>query len=93
MVKVKKVGGRGTISYEKDEGPAEWAGDTYREVQKKRLEKVGKNITMHMGRGIKTTKLKDLPEPQARPSTYGRTRVTARGTSSRKSRNKGSKKD
>jgi hypothetical protein len=31
-----------------------------------------------------------LPEPRARPSTEGMTRITGRGTGSRKSQNKGS---
>ena len=42
MTKVKKVGGRGTISYEKDEKPENWAGDSFREEQKDRLKKTGK---------------------------------------------------
>ncbi len=93
MVKVRKVGARGTTSYVKDEGPAKWAGDSYKEVQKKRLEKIPKGQTMHIGRGVRTIKAKDLPEPRPRPSTEGMTRITGRGTASRKSRNKGSKKD
>ena len=48
---------------------------------------------MHLGRGVRTTKAEDLPKPQPRPSTEGMTRITGRGTASRKSRNKGSKKD
>ncbi len=93
MVKVRKVGARGTKSYVKDEGPAKWAGDAYKEVQKKRLEKIPKDQIMHLGRGVRTTKAKDLPKPKPRPSTEGMTRITGRGTGSRKSRNKGSKKD
>jgi len=93
MVKVRKVGARGTKSYVKDEGPAKWAGDAYKEVQKKRLEKIPKDQIMHLGRGVRTTKAKDLPKPKPRPSTEGMTRITGRGTGSRKSRNTGSKKD
>ena len=92
MVKVRKVGGRGTMSYEKEEGPMKWAGDSYREEQKKRLEKIPKDLTMHLGRGVRTTKAEDLPKPQPRPSTEGMTGITGRGTGSRKSTNKGSKK-
>ena len=69
MVKVRKVGSRGTRSYVKDEGPAEWSGDAYRKVQKEKLGKIGKNLTIHLGRGVRTAKLKDLPEPKKRPST------------------------
>ncbi len=64
MVKVRKVGNRGTYSYVKDEGPAQWSGDSYRKVQKEQLEKVGKNLTIHLANGVKTAKLKDIPEPK-----------------------------
>ncbi len=90
-MKVTKVGSRGTRAYIKDEGPAEWAGDSYRKVELDRLKKVPKGTTMHLGRGIRTTKAGDLSKPQPRPSTEGMTRVTSRGTSSSKSRNVGSK--
>ena len=46
---------------------------------------------VHTGRGTGSRKLGDMPDPKARPSTEGMTRVTGRGTSSRKSTNKGSK--
>ena len=91
MTIVRKVGSRGTRAYTKDEGPQEWAGDSYRKVELERLEKVPKGTTIHLGRGIQTTKAGDLPKPQPRPSTEGMTRVTNRGTSSRKSSNVGSK--
>lgn len=91
MTKVTKVGSRGTRAYTKDEGPPEWAGDAYRKIELERLEKVSKGKTMHLGRGVRTTKAGDLPKPQPRPSTEGMTRVTGRGTSSRKSKNVGSK--
>ncbi len=39
------------------------------------------------------TKAGYLPKTKPRPSTEGMTRITGRGTASRKSRNKGSKKD
>lgn len=90
MTKVRKVGQRGTKAYVKDEGPAEWSGDSYRKVELERLKKVPKGTTMHLGRGIRTTKAGDLPKPQPRPSTKGMTRITSRGTSSRKSKNVGS---
>jgi len=90
MAKIRKVGNRGTSSYEKDEGPQNWAGDAYRKVEADRLKKTPKGETMHLGRGVRTVKAKDLPEPSKRPSTEGMTRVTGRGTGSRKSKNKGS---
>lgn len=89
-MKVRKVGSRGTVSYVKDEGPQNWAGDAYRKVELEMLEKVPKGQTLHLGRGVRTIKLKALPEPEKRPSTEGMTRITGRGTGSRKSRNKGS---
>lgn len=90
MVKVRKVGSRGTKSYDKDEGPQNWAGDEFRKVEKENIKKIPGEKTIHLGRGVKTTKAKDLPEPAKRPSTEGMTRVTGRGTGSRKSKNKGS---
>ena len=90
MTIVRKVGSRGTRAYIQDEGPQEWAGDSYRKVELERLEKVPKGTTIHLGRGTRTMKAGDLPKPQPRPSTEGMIRVTNRGTSSRKSRNQGS---
>lgn len=90
MVKVRKVGSRGTKAYEKDEGPQNWAGDAYRKVEQDKMKKTPSGETMHLGRGVRTAKAEDLPEPKARPSTEGMTRVTGRGTGSRKSKNKGS---
>jgi len=93
MTKVRKVGARGTKAYVKDEGPQNWAGDAYRKVELERLKKVPKDTTIHLGRGVRTTTAGEIPEPQARPSTKGMTRVTSRGTGSRASRNKGTKSD
>lgn len=89
-MKVRKVSARGTTIRDSEVGEQNWTGDAYRAEQKKRLESIGRNITLHLGRGTKTTTLKDLPQPRPRPSTEGRTRVTNRGTGSRPSRNKGS---
>ena len=89
MTKVKKVGHRGTESHYDEVGEQNWAGDAYRKEELDKLEKIPKNLTMHLGRGVKSTKAGDLPKPQPRPSTEGMTRVTSRGTSSRKSTNTG----
>ena len=89
-MKVRIVGHRGTEVHEADVGDEKWAGDKYREVQIEKFKKVPKNLTIHLGRGVRTTKAGNLPEPAPRPSTEGMTRITGRGTSSRKSRNKGS---
>ena len=90
MTKVRKISNGGTSSYEKEDGPQNWAGDVYRKVEIDRLKKTPKGKTMHLGRGVRTIKAKDLPEPSKRPSTEGMTRITGRGTGSRKSKNKGS---
>lgn len=88
-MKLRKVGNRGTRVYEKDVGPQNWAGDAYREYELNSLEKIKKNLTLHLGRGTRTAKKSDLPKPRPRPSTEGMTRIINRGTGSRKSKNKG----
>jgi len=90
-MKVRKVGRRGTESYDVELETQNWAGDAYRKKELDQLYKVFKNLTMHLGRGIRTMKLRDIPDPQPRPSTEGMVRITNRGTGSRPSRNKGDK--
>lgn len=90
-MKLRKVGNRGTKAYEKDVGPQNWAGDAYREYELDHLNKIKKNLTLHLGRGTRTAKKSDLPEPLPRPSTEGMTRIMNRGTAFRKSRNKGTR--
>ena len=87
-MKVRRITGRGTGSRKADVEDQKWAGDAYREEQKKRKEAAG-DRRVHTGRGTGSIKLKDLPDPKPRRSTEGMTRVTGRGTGSRKSRNKG----
>ncbi|HET8720297.1 MAG TPA: hypothetical protein VFM64_04815 [Candidatus Nitrosotenuis sp.] len=88
-MKVKRVGHRGTEVHESDVEPQNWAGDSYRKYEAESLGRVGKNMTVHLGRGVRTARLKDIPAPKPRPSTEGMTRITNRGTGSRKSTNKG----
>jgi len=90
MTKVKRVGHRGTEAHYSEVGKQNWSGDAYRNEEVKKMEKVPKNLTMHLGRGVRTIKAGDIPKPQKRPSTEGMTRITSRGTGSRKSKNKGS---
>jgi len=45
---------------------------------------------VHTGRGTGSKRLGDVPSVKPRPSTEGMTRITGRGTGSRKSTNKGS---
>ena len=89
MGKVVRVGGRGTSRRVAEKEDQDWAGDAYRKKQQE-LKKAAANRTVHTGRGTGSRKLKDIPEPKARPSTEGMTRITGRGTGSRKSKNKGS---
>lgn len=88
-MKVTKVTGRGTGKRETEVSSQNWAGDEYRKTQQERLAKIGKNITLSLGRGDRVIPLKDLPAPKSRPSTEGMVRVTNRGTGARKSTNKG----
>jgi len=89
-MKVQKITGRGTGIRETPYIEQSWAGDAYREKQQERLQKVPKNLTVHIGRGVRTIKAGNIPEPAPRPSTEGMTRITNRGTGSRKSTYKGS---
>ncbi|MBT8172904.1 MAG: hypothetical protein KJO99_05535 [Nitrosopumilus sp.] len=89
MGKIRIRTGRGTGTIEVDDDPTKWSGDEYRKIQEAR-KKASANRMVHTGRGTGSRKLGDMPEPKARPSTEGMTRSTGRGTSSRKSRNKGS---
>ena len=74
---------------EVDNDPAKWSGDEFRKIQEAR-KKAASNRMVHTGRGTGSKRLGDIPDPKKRPSTEGMTRVTGRGTGSRKSRNKGS---
>jgi len=89
--KVTIVSNRGTEAHEAEVGEQNWAGDSYRKVEQDSLKKVPKDTTLHLGRGVRTTTVGEMPEPQPRPSTEGMTRVTNRGTGSRASKNKGTK--
>lgn len=89
MGKIRIRTGRGTGTIEVDDDPKKWSGDEFRKIQEARKKAAG-NRMVHTGRGTGSRKLSDIPEPKARPSTEGMTRVTGRGTSSRKSKNTGS---
>ena len=89
MGKIKVRTGRGTGTVEVENGEKKWSGDAYRKAQEEKKKKSA-NRMIHTGRGTGSKRLGDLPEPKDRPSTEGMTRVTGRGTGSRKSKNKGS---
>ena len=89
MGKIKIRTGRGTGTREIDDDKKEWAGDAYKKVQDEK-KKQAANRMVHTGRGTGSKRLGDMPDAKPRPSTEGMTRITCRGTGSRKSTNKGS---
>ena len=89
MTKIKIRTGRGTGTKEIEDGQKKWSGDEYRKLQAER-KKEAANRMVHTGRGTGAKRLGDIPDPKERPSTEGMTRITGRGTGSRKSTNKGS---
>lgn len=89
MGKIRIRTGRGTGTREVEDGQKKWSGDEYRKLQAEK-KKAAANRIVHTGRGTGSKRLGDIPDPKSRPSTEGMTRVTGRGTGSRKSKNKGS---
>ncbi len=87
MVKVKIRTGRGTGTIEVDLKDLQFSGDEYKKVQAARKKAAGDTI-VSTGRGTGRKKLSEMPDPKDRPSSTGMTRVTSRGTGSRKSRGK-----
>ena len=88
MGKIRIRTGRGTGTKEIDDDGKSWAGDAYKKIQEEK-KKQAANRMIHTGRGTGAKRLGDLPDVKPRPSTEGMTRVTGRGTGSRKSTNKG----
>ena len=89
MGKIRIRTGRGTGTREIDDGAKAWAGDAYKKVQDEK-KKQAANKMIHTSRGTGSKRLGDVPDVKPRPSTEGMTRITGRGTGSRKSTNKGS---
>ena len=89
MGKIRIRTGRGTGTREVDDGGKAWAGDDYQKIQNEK-KKEAANRMVHTGRGTGAKRLGDIPDSKPRPSTEGMTRITGRGTGSRKSTNKGS---
>jgi len=90
MGKIRIRTGRGTGTIEVDDDPKKWSGDEFRKIQAER-KKASANRMVNTGRGTGSKRLGDVPDAKSRPSTEGMTRITGRGTGSRKSKNKGSK--
>ena len=89
MGKIRIRTGRGTGTREVDDAGKAWAGDDYQKIQNEK-KKEAANRMIHTGRGTGAKRLGDIPDSKPRPSTEGMTRITGRGTGSRKSTNKGS---
>ena len=89
MGKIRIRTGRGTGTIEVDDDPKKWSGDEFRRIQEAR-KKAAANRMVSSGRGTGRRRYGDIPDPKKRPSTEGMTRITGRGTGSRKSKNKGS---
>ena len=87
MVKVKIRTGRGTGTFEVDVSDLQFSGAEYKKIQASRKAKAG-NTMVSSARGTSRRKLSDIPEPKERPSSAGMTRITGRGTGSRKSKGK-----
>ena len=83
MVKVKIRTGRGTGTIEVDIEDLKFSGEEFKKIQAERKKAAG-NRTFSSGRGTGRRKLSDIPEPKERPSTKGKTRLTGRGTGTRK---------
>ena len=83
MVKVVRVGGRGTKRRVVEKESDNWTGEAYREFQKKRKE-AAKHRTISTGRGTRKVKYGDIKETAGRPSGKGRTISSGRGTRRRK---------
>ena len=85
MVKVKIRTGRGTGTIDVDLKDLSFSGEEFKKVQAEK-KKAAAGRMVSTGRGTGRKKLSDIPEPKDRPSSKGMTRITGRGTGSRKSR-------
>lgn len=82
MGKVVKVGGRGTSRRTVDVDKENWAGDSFKEYQRKQKEAAG-NEYVSMDRGTRKVKLSDIKETK-KADTKGRYVSMGRGTGRRK---------
>ncbi len=77
MVKITTKRGTSTANAENVKN---WAGETFKQIQKERLVAAGPNTDLVQKRGTSTIKAKDIPDvPQ--PSMKGQKITTQRGTS------------
>ena len=80
MAKVKIQTGRGTGTIEVDNDPKKWSGEEFKKIQEARKRTAG-NTTVSAGRGTRSRKLKDIPDPKSRPKYKGKV-SSGRGTAS-----------
>lgn len=82
MGKIVKVGGRGTSRRTVDADKENWAGEGFKEYQRKKKEAAG-NEYVSVGRGTRKVKLSDIKETK-QADTKGRYVSMGRGTGRRK---------
>ena len=85
MVKIRIRSGRGTRIIEVDSDATKWTGEQFKQIQAARKAATA-NRMVSSGRGTGRRRLGDLPDPKERIDSKGMTRISGRGTSSRKSR-------
>jgi len=83
MVKVVRVGGRGTKRRIVEKESDSWTGEAYRDLQKKKKDAAGDRY-VSMGRGTRRVKFSDIAETSGRPSGKGMWVSSGRGTKRRK---------
>ena len=77
MTKVTSKRGTSTINAENVKN---WAGETFKQFQKERLETAGKDTMLSQKRGTSTIAAKDIPDVPAQ-DLKGQKITTKRGTS------------
>lgn len=77
MVKITTKRGTSTADAEDVKN---WAGETFKQIQKERLTAAGGDTDLVQKRGTSTIKAKDIPDIQ-QPSLKGQKITTKRGTS------------
>ena len=78
-VHISRVTGRGTRKTISRLTFANWTAEEFRRFQAKNLERLSSNFIIHVGRGVRTMKVGDLPKPVP-PRLEGCTLVINRGT-------------
>ena len=77
------VTNRGTVLHDIEPVPTEWAGDGYREEQKKKMASVPPDTTLCMRRGTKGIKVSEYPRTGKTIFLKRIVLSTSRGTATR----------